>query len=375
MTGLERKLARWKAAGLIDDGIAEAIVSFERRDRRPVTVWVVASLALLALALGVVLLVGANWDRIPACFKLAVQFAAMMGAAATVADGLRRGRQWQTEAALFLLAVAVLAGIALQGQIYQQAAPLWQPLAFWIFLCGPALLLLGRTWLAGSLFSLMLGALMLALAFHGFDHADAGRAGFLGAAGAIPFVLVGMASWRQGSDSFRTALVGFGLLYVLFLASLAHAAWSGGITAAESREALKALGLPLLTAGAAIAAASRLPPGERRVLRTIVIFSFAASAAALVTPHESAWYWRLAGVVLFCAMWGSIIRVAAVNGHMTLYRIGVVAIAARLIIVYFELFGSLALTGLGLIAGGVLVLALLAILHRAKQRLHQGGAS
>src|SRR5690606_2572428 len=156
-------------------------LKFERRDGRPVTVWAVASLALLALSLGIILLVGANWDRIPAYLKLAVQFAAMIAAAVAVAEGLRRARRWQTEAALFLLAVAVLAGIALQGQIYQQSAPLWQPLAFWVLLCGPALLLFGNTWLIGSLLSLMLGALMLALGSHGFEHPGAGRIGFLGA--------------------------------------------------------------------------------------------------------------------------------------------------------------------------------------------------
>ncbi len=372
MNGLERSLARWLDAGLIDSSTAEAIRQFEQKKSRPLVLWAIVSLACFALALGLLLIVGANWDEISPAAKLAAQFAAMLAAAIAVLDGLRRQRLWRTETALFLLSALVLAGIALQGQIYQQAAPLWQPLAFWTVLTGPALFLLGRTWLTGSLFALMLGALMLTLAMHGFEQDSPLQAVFAGTAGAIPFLMVAGTAFCRRDDGFIEALGGFGVLYVLALASLAHAAWSQTVTADDVRQAVEMLALPLLAAALAIAAAGRQPAERARLLRLIVAVSFAAGAAAILTPHSSAGSWTVLGIVLFCAMWGAIVWAAAAARDLRLYRIGVAAIALRLVIVYFELFGSLALTGFGLIAGGVLVLLLIAawkmLMRRPTQR-------
>src|SRR5690606_372243 len=140
-------LSRWQAAGLIDAATADSIREHERQNSRPVVMWAVAGIALMALALGLALIVAAHWDRSPAHVKLGVHFAAALAAALALVDGLRRPRALQAECALFLLVAFVLAGIALQGQVYQLASPIWQPLALWAILCGPVLVLAGTTYL------------------------------------------------------------------------------------------------------------------------------------------------------------------------------------------------------------------------------------
>ena len=52
---------RWQKAGLIDDDLARRIVDWEVANRRPVVLWAIAGMGALAMALGVMAFVGANW--------------------------------------------------------------------------------------------------------------------------------------------------------------------------------------------------------------------------------------------------------------------------------------------------------------------------
>jgi len=56
---------RWQAAGLIDVETAARIVAWEATHRRPVFLWAVSGMGILALSLGIMAIVGANWEDIP----------------------------------------------------------------------------------------------------------------------------------------------------------------------------------------------------------------------------------------------------------------------------------------------------------------------
>src|SRR5260221_4018763 len=68
-------MRRWQAAGLIDDATTERIAAWETSHRRPVWLWAVAGMGALAIGLGVMAVIGANWEGIPAWAKLAVVLA------------------------------------------------------------------------------------------------------------------------------------------------------------------------------------------------------------------------------------------------------------------------------------------------------------
>lgn len=126
---LATKLDEWQAAGLIDGEVAAAIRSHEDASHRPVALFAVAGLGLLAFALGVLSLVAANWDELSPPLKLSAHIALTATAAVAAAIFARRDRVWAGEGALFLLAALTLAGIALQSQVYQLTGALWQALA------------------------------------------------------------------------------------------------------------------------------------------------------------------------------------------------------------------------------------------------------
>jgi uncharacterized membrane protein len=76
----------------------------------------------------------------------------------------------------------------------------------------------------------------------------------------------------------------------------------------------------------------------------------------------------------FAALWSFVGYAAGQTGHRGLFKLAVGLIALRLIIVYFEVFGSLLETGIGLIISGIVVIAIAWAAMRFVKRLQPGEA-
>jgi hypothetical protein len=110
---LDSRLNAWVAAGLIDLGTADSIRAFEGRRERPVARWAIAGLGLLAVLLGIVLVISANWDLIPHAAKLGGHMALLVGAGAAHWWARGKGNMRVAEGALLCLLMPV-ADAALQ---------------------------------------------------------------------------------------------------------------------------------------------------------------------------------------------------------------------------------------------------------------------
>lgn len=356
MIGLERALSRWQAAGLIDARQAGEIRRFEQAERRPLGMMVVAALALLALGLGILLVVAANWDLIPGWVKLSGHFLAMIAAAGVVLLGERRQRQWLREGGAIVLVVLVIAGIALQGQHYQLTSDLWQPFVLWAVLSAPLLLVAGSTWLTGGALTLVAGATGLVLGFEGMERETDTL--FLGLAAGMPYLVLLVTMLAQKRGSFLQAVRAVTLGSVLLLASLVHLLWAFRFSADDAAEGLRILVLPFVLLIACLALIRNEP--DRRLTVTILVASFAAAALAMTIPHGDGWHWQLFGALSFIAMWGVVAGTSLSTGARTVFGIASFMIGLRIFVIYFEVFGTLAATGTGLIVAGLLLLALLA---------------
>jgi len=357
---LERKLGDWQATGLIDAATAEAIRAHEAAASRPVALWATVGIGLFALALGVVLIVAAGWDMIPSGLKLGVHWAMTAAAAGVVWLARRQSRRWLGEGGLFLLAALVLAGVALQGQIYQVTSPVWQALGWWALLASPAILAAGCTRLTAYGWAGMLAVLALAFAAESSLSARPWAVAADNLPAALPpaLVLVGILLHGRAGGDFADAVREAGLAFLLGGASFAHFAWA--VAVAPTDAAAMALRLPLAlgVAAAAIALAGRLGVGASVVVRVSVAAAATATVLAAAVPHADALAPRLFGAFAFFAMWGAVAWAAHAAGWRVLFGIAVGMVAIRLFIVYVELFGGLALTGFGLVAGGLLLIGL-----------------
>ena len=144
-----RKIALWHDAGLIDAGTRDRLLAYEAEHARPLVLWAIYGIGALAIGLGFVSVVAANWEDIPGLVRLSVHLALIAGLLGLLfarEERLAVQSPWAVEALVFITAALGLTFFGHLGQVYQTSSPLWQPLAVWLALFAPLLLLMGRSW-------------------------------------------------------------------------------------------------------------------------------------------------------------------------------------------------------------------------------------
>jgi uncharacterized membrane protein len=378
----EHYLKRWRGAGLIDDAAVGRISAWEATHRRPLWLWALSGIGALAIGLGVLAVIAANWEGIPAWAKLAGDLLLTGLVAGFVFVAWQRERAWPREIGALLLFGLVLGSIALIGQVYQLQSDPWQALLTWLLLCTPFLALVAVTRLVGALWF----AAAVLTWFAAYDPLE-GLVGMMGpsAAGHLFHLLIYLPAclliivavvrrrWPPAENQGE-------LLLKLSLAGLALAV-STTVVAIDARlEELVAPAEIWLGALATLLAAAAVWLGgdewQRRPVSALLGVSFAAWALALLLARA----WNTAGEaafaalfgVLFIVYWSAIGWLAARTGHRLTFGLAFAAVGLRLLILYFQAIGGLTATGLGLIGGGVLCLALTWLGWRLTQRLVRG---
>lgn len=367
-----RKLKAWEAAGLIDAATAARIRDWEMSNTSPVAMRAVIGIAALAIGLGLISVVAAHWDAVEGVVRLGIHFALMAGLAfwlwrrspasasgASTAAAAARG--FAPEAGLFVLGMLGLTFFGHIGQVYQTDSPLWQPLALWLALFAPAILLLGTSRLNALLLMtvMVLTALSVMYWMIGLrprlDRVDeTARIMFTLTS---PLLLAGLAAWaqtRSGRQGFWRHLAELALVYAAGGASIATIASADGPWRTDEESTrllwsvLIASGVTLLTA--LLVRAFRRGPEGRIVgnlwlgLAAVPLICYALSGSKIVAA------------LLFMALWAGIALAALRAGWRGVFQAAVGLIALRLVLLSFELGGDLLTSGAGLIVSGLLIL-------------------
>lgn len=365
----ERKLKAWEEAGLIDSAAAARIREWEASNSRPLGLWALIGLGALAIGLGLVSVVAANWDAIPGEARLGIHFVMMLALAGFML--WQRARSSVTnshfqDAMLFVAGALGLTFFGHIGQVYQTSSPLWQPLALWLLLFSPLFLGYGRGWLAAT-------AWMGVLCFAAYQHwswylgtnPDPEDANFpvlyMGIMSSVPaFAMAGAAFMRSKSarpDFWKRleqlgltltvwGVSGFQLVYVL-----------GG---AQSKSAgVQALCI-LITA---VAVWFARPNASGKATAGVLAAGALTLIAATAIGSSS-----LGGGILFMPFWGAIAAAALSAGWRIVFQVAVAVLAIRLIILSFELASDLLGSGLGLILAGIATLGIAFMAVRVSKR-------
>lgn len=362
----ERKLRAWLEAGLVDEPTAARIRAWEAQHSRPLALWAVIGIAALAIGLGVVLVVAANWDDIPGQVRLAVHLALIALAAGYLwrsGDDLAQRQPWGLEAVLFVLGMLGMTFLAHVGQVYQTASPLWQPLALWLVLFGPVLLLRGQSWLAALL-------LFMVSVYAAWDYAEPLGGAIWGrrvgpgplavtVVTALPLLYAPFAAWwrtRSARTAFWLRLEQLGFAYGVGATSLIVIG-SGGDSFDNDSNHWLSFGMLALRAAFAMAAGAAIAavrPGKSGQATGGIL---ALCAALLVISHPLSGNSVLAAL-LFMALWAGIAGASLHAGWRGVFQTAVALIAMRLIVLSFELDDNLLTSGAGLIFSGLLILGI-----------------
>jgi len=364
---LEKRLARWSDAGLISIEDAGKIRAWEQEHASPS--WILFGLAGLGVTVvltGVISIIAANWGAISPFTKLAVYFLILflLGGAFLRRDkvpGVVR------ETLLVAFSLFVLAGIGLIGQIYHLTRSPHGALFLWLALIFPATLIassrfLNHLWCGGFVLTMWIWLLGSPLANPTTESNLIITLPWL-------FLTVGYLLWnRREHFAAATRLWGFGLLLLCF-APLANIAWSEGAAAWRSlRSDTVSHWLPLagflLTLGAVGLRHTVIGRGLSCAITTTIIFTALLIFGPLYFELTASMSNQILGCALFIGAWSGAAAIAAAMNRRRLFDLAAAVIAIRFIIVYFEVFGSLAATGFGLIVSGSVILGMAYVWHR-----------
>lgn len=355
-----RKLKAWEAAGLVDSATAARIREWESTHASPVAMRALIGIAVLAIGLGLISVVAANWDAVAGVTRLGIHFALMAGLAVWL--WRRPGDSDITaEAGLFLLGMLGLTFFGHIGQVYQTDSPLWQPLAFWLMLFAPAILLRGTGWL-----NALLLMVVMVIAAWGFmvwtvglqprlDRIDETVRVTL--ALTAPVLLAGLAAWaltRSARASFWRRLGELALLYAAGGASIAAIASADGPWTSDE-ESTRLLWSVIVAASVTLVTALLVRAFRRDTEGRIVADLWLGLAAMPLLAYALSGN-KIVAALLFMALWSGIAFTALRAGWRSAFQAAVGIVALRLVLLSFELGGDLLTSGAGLIASGLLIL-------------------
>ncbi|QIQ87289.1 DUF2157 domain-containing protein [Erythrobacter sp.] len=359
------RIARWHEAGLIDAETRDRLVAYEEEHSRPFALWAVFGIGALAIGLGLVSLVAANWEEVPGQVRLAVHLALIAGAFAALLlreERLAAASPWAVEALVFVTAALGLTFFGHLGQVYQTSAPLWEPLAVWLALFGPLMLATGRGWPVAA--ALVGGAIWCAWEYHsalgGFlvRRTEEPAWPWLALMTALPVLFAPLGAAlrsRSARADFWRRVEQCGLAYTIAGASIFAALASVGAFESEPGALDPASQLVraavALVAGALVAAAR--PTLSGRMAGGIIALAGLVTAVVFGANDVT-----VLAAALFMALWVGIAAAALVAGWRGVFQLAVGVIVLRLIVLSFELASDLLLSGFGLILSGVLVLGI-----------------
>lgn len=378
---LARRLSDWVEQGLLSEAQRQPILDYERgRAAGTGRSWILYGLLLLGasvVGIGFVSLVAANWDEIPAGAKLAGAFAMLVALAWASHAAHRLERVLRFEVLSALLAIAVLGTIGLVAQVYHTGGELFMALAFWLVAIAPLALLARR----GFLPQLWVTASLVTVVAWVFAEDWWERLG----------------SVRLDEHVLWVLFLGIPLLCLLAsnltarrsslaLFSRAYGAWSvvGALVAVVaidfiwSLERLRAeWGWPVPTIALAVLAAATLwlrddLPGRARLVVVALIATASLASMPLITNDRTVGAGvtaELISALLTLLMLLLLAALFAARGARRWFNAMTLLVGVRFLVVYLQVIKDLALTGLGLVVSGLVIIGVALLWFKTRARV------
>jgi uncharacterized membrane protein len=326
MAKLERALKQWVSLGLIDQKQANQIYQYESTKSGS---WILSGLLILGviiIGVGIISVVAANWQQIPDAFKLGIDFALLILLGLFVIRAFSRQQDLLFDVLLLGFILLCLASIGLISQIYNTGGELYQALMLWTVITFPAVTM-ARHIVVPFIWT---GAFLIALGF-------------------ACVVLFGK-YLALNYEFIRSFQIWFFITGILALV----VAEDSPVLTMERLDLM-----PYVTAYIlAILVAFGILQHPYRTLQKL--FLLAALSVFLLIFHLALMNITADVVYALCTIFilGLIAIFVASLHRRRLFQWLLFIIGLRFLILYFQAIGGLALTGLGLIISGILIVAM-----------------
>ena len=366
---LKKKLETWVNAGLINEETSLKIQNYEKNTGTPLFLYAVSGIGAFSIFLGLVSVIAANWDGLSPGVKLSLDGllgALLCGGLSVKGEHLPR---WSKEILIAIISGWTLASIALIGQVYQLGGQERHAILYWSILTIP-LLLQGRSFLSGGL---LLTTLSTTFIIWGEYLAS------MHLLVMVPGLTLGILAlstdkWivdhRPELSSVFTASAAITILGAVSVSSMNF--YYGGFNHTEAHYTYLFESILWALPGAVVL--WRPVIGRSTIERYVLIASVIGFYLPLLNPKNGL---DLLGIIWFIAYWGLIAKAALDCAKPQLFRFATFVVAARLVIMYFELVGSLLNTGVLFISGGLVMLLICRVWYQKQgemvERYSEGG--
>lgn len=372
---MSKKLVEWQQANLLTAQQVDAIRHYE--DNQPgatAFLWRygLLGLGLLTIAIGLVAIVASNWNGIPAALKLGVHVTLNLGIAGLMYHWWQQGRaaEWRFEAILIVKSVLVLTLMALIGQIMHTQSLLEDTLLLWWGLITPMLVWLGRyriTYLLWTILTITVTCMNIS-----YDYQSLYLFGVLIGMVQLYTLLPLFATWRINKPSWAEwgrknalaiSIVAVNMMLIFPFGYLHDVMYD--TTAYRYLHARTAQSSTFQLYGWEIALVCN-------AVMTILIMAFRFKTVSPVTLFaKSDMAVRIVSanllvILILCVLpewfgwfmlyWLAVGYTGLRHDNRRVVSLAITALAARIIIVYFELTQSLMTTGILMILSGIGVL-------------------
>ncbi len=370
--GLSKKLREWQDAKLIDSATADKISDFEKLQSKPIALWAFGGLGAFAIILGLVSVVASNWMQTPDWVKLATDLILCLAIALILYRVISRKNtsarsQWLREILVIFYYGFTLASMALIGQTYQLGGSIAKLLLVWTAVTIP-IVLLGRgkflavLWIVGTstTYAFNINAFEDILrTFISQRYLLDVLLGVLYVLSPFFFILLSRIPWLVKHRSVMAGeLSRYSWLAIIIGGWFCHFLWyeSTSTSASEVTSLQLFLIISFVATTAMIAFIPRLYASRTKdthlAMRVVLIATFIIGATALWHDHS---YPVIGAIINIAYMF--ILAWAALKIHsISMFNIMTAFICIRLLFIYFEVFGSMLETGIGLVLGGVITL-------------------
>jgi uncharacterized membrane protein len=366
---LDERLQRWVGAGLLTAEQAARIRAFESAPKRPTLLYAIAGLGGLAIAVGIVSIVAANWGAIPGGVKIGIDLVLVAGVGGLVWWLEERGPSWARETAIVVLQGLVLASIALVGQVYQLGGRAHEAMATWLVLTA-LLMSRARSGFAAVMWILAIQVTWLVWVVWIADERDAPELA-LASIYVPPLACLGLGrlAWiGRVRPALAGALEAIGWGELVLCGTFGAFVFYADMTNEHFERAL-----PMMAVSAVITIAIAIAVVQTLQQRLLLVACFLlAHVPFLVSPGDL----DIVAAASFIALWLLVAWAAYDTREARLVSLATAFVGLRIVAIYFEVFGTLLDTGLALVSGGVLTLGIVWLWARKRRQFEQelGGA-
>ncbi len=386
LVNLQKRLRVWREHEIISERELQKILEFEGSQSSKSSVsFGIAGIGVIALVTGVISVIASNWEHVGDAMKIGGYFFLQIAAGALfIRHEQKKGLV--REVALAIFALLFWAGIGLFNQIYNLSGTWWQAMLFWVCLALPATIYSNSKMLCSMWCVTVLATSVVWCGESVIDGSKLSEGESLGLYGIVFATATILAAFGIGADArgfirepLRLASITWGLGFLLIAGTLfANSLWAsfasqpslpgqGGFPLVAN---IRALLLPWAAFGIAIFASLNRPQVPVRVRKATAVLFLAVALcisipaviplSAIFTPVAL----RVLGAAAFIAVWTAAAAAAATASMKRMFEIASFVIAMRLIVISFEVFGSLATTGIGLTISGAVIIGVAILWNR-----------